>query len=177
MKELREIQQRLKAPKQNEARNKGVTMYKYRSCEQVLQAVKPLLEELKCTLTLWDDMVFAGERYYIKATAVLTNDNGEQEISTGFAREPETLNAMNAAQVTGACSSYARKYALNGLFALDDTKDADDAAAEAMASWRKEFSAASTIDEVKAIWYKYAYLQHDPDFAAMKEQRKAELSK
>ncbi len=122
MKELVTIQNRLNAPK---GRTNDFGHYKYRSCEDILTAVKPLLKETECTITLSDEMVLVGNRIYVKATAMLTNGNGEKEITTAYAREEETKKGMDAAQVTGSASSYARKYALNGLLAIDDTKDAD----------------------------------------------------
>lgn len=120
--ELVIIQQRLKAPK-GQYNNFG--KYKYRSCEDILESVKPILTECGCSLVITDDVVQVGDRIYIKATATLTNSKGEQVQTTAMAREEETKKGMDASQVTGACSSYARKYALNGLFCIDDTKDAD----------------------------------------------------
>ncbi len=126
MKELIEIQNRLKAPKGNEAKgSNGRTIYKYRSCEDILESVKGLLKEQECTIIITDDVVPVANRIYIKATATITNKSGESVSTSAFAREPDALAAMNAPQVTGAASSYARKYALNGLLAIDDTKDAD----------------------------------------------------
>ena len=122
MKELINIQSFLKAPKDKRNTFGG---YNYRSCESVLEAVKPLLKAEACTLTINDDIVQVGERYYIKATATLRNSSGESVSATALAREEETKKGMDGAQVTGAASSYARKYALNGLFAIDDTKDPD----------------------------------------------------
>jgi len=121
MKELIKIQAGLKAPK-GQYNNFG--KYSYRSCEDILEAVKPLLLEYNCTLTLHDNLVNLGTRFYVKATAILTNGK-ETATGTAFAREPETKKGMDAAQITGATSSYARKYALNGLFLIDDCKDAD----------------------------------------------------
>lgn len=101
--------------------------FKYRSCEDILNAVKPLLNENKAVLTIDDEMVLIGERYYSKATVTLSDlDNKDEKIVThGFAREAAERKGMDASQITGAASSYARKYALNGMFAIDDTKDAD----------------------------------------------------
>jgi len=116
---LNKIQKELKAPK-NQYNAFG--KYKYRSCEDILEAVKPLLNN--ATLIINDEMVVIGERYYIKATATLTE--ADKSISaTAYAREPEEKKGMDSAQITGATSSYARKYALNGLFLIDDTKDSD----------------------------------------------------
>jgi len=119
MGKLTEIQQQLKAPK---SQTNDFGKYKYRSCEDILEAVKPLLNG--CTLTLSDKMVQLGDRYYVEATAIFM-DGPERTVVTAYAREQEIKKGMDAAQITGACSSYARKYALNGLFLIDDTKDAD----------------------------------------------------
>lgn len=121
MQKLINIQKKLKAPKSN---TNSFGKYKYRSCEDILEAVKPLLAEEKCTLTLRDDVVLVGDRFYIKATAKITDGTEEIEV-TAFARESEEKKGMDDSQVTGTASSYARKYALNGLFLIDDTKDAD----------------------------------------------------
>jgi hypothetical protein len=110
----------LKAPK-NQFNQFG--KYKYRNCEDILEAVKPLLGE--GTLTLSDHVVQIGDRYYVKATATLKDSYGKEESVTAYARESEDKKGMDDAQITGAASSYARKYALNGLFCIDDTKDAD----------------------------------------------------
>ena len=122
MKELVTIQQKLKAPK---GQYNTFGKYKYRSCEDILESVKPVLAETKCTLTLSDEMIAVGDRIYVKATVTLTNDKGEKEVTTAFAREEETKKGMDGSQITGASSSYARKYALNGLFCIDDAKDSD----------------------------------------------------
>lgn len=118
---LRAVQSALKAPKGQENKFGG---YRYRSCEDILEAVKPLLAENGLALTISDEVVMVGERYYVKATATITD--GENSISvTAYAREEETKKGMDAAQITGSASSYARKYSLNGLLAVDDTKDPD----------------------------------------------------
>lgn len=122
MKELITIQSELKAPK-TQVNNFGG--YKYRKAEDILEAVKPLLAKQKCTLTITDDIVMVGNRIYVKATATIKNEKGEVETSTGWAREEETKKGMDASQITGASSSYARKYALNGLLAIDDNADSD----------------------------------------------------
>lgn len=122
MKELAIIQSSLNVPK---GQFNAFGKYKYRSCEDILAALKPLLKQTDCTLTISDDIMQVGSRFYIKATATLTNEKGEQATVTAFAREEDSKKGMDASQVTGAASSYARKYALNGLFAIDDTKDAD----------------------------------------------------
>ena len=122
MKELISIQSELKAPKTQVNRFGG---YKYRKAEDILEAVKPLLAKQKCTLIITDDVVLIGNRIYVKATATIKNENGECETTNGWAREEETKKGMDGSQITGASSSYARKYALNGLFAIDDNADSD----------------------------------------------------
>lgn len=122
MKELIAIQSELKAPKSQFNKFGG---YKYRKAEDILEAVKPLLNKQKCTLTITDDIVMVGNRIYVKATATIKNEKGECETTTGWAREEETKKGMDGSQITGASSSYARKYALNGLFAIDDNADSD----------------------------------------------------
>ena len=121
IKKLSQIQAELKAPK-NQRNTFG--NYNYRNCEDILEAVKPLLKEFDISLTITDEIVLVGDRFYVKATAKISD--GTNEISTtAFAREAETKKGMDEAQITGSASSYARKYALNGLFCIDDTKDAD----------------------------------------------------
>lgn len=122
MKELIAIQSKLKAPKTQFNKFGG---YKYRKAEDILEAVKPLLAEQKCTLIITDDIVMVGNRTYVKATAIIKNEKGERIETTGWAREEETKKGMDGSQITGASSSYARKYALNGLFAIDDNQDSD----------------------------------------------------
>lgn len=117
------IQTELKAPK---GQYNSFGKYSYRSCEDITEGVKPLLIKTKTILTLSDEIVQVGDRYYVKATAKLSDGEEEIEVS-GFAREEENKKGMDGSQVTGASSSYARKYALNGLFAIDDTKDSDTA--------------------------------------------------
>ena len=121
MKELIEIQRELKAPKGN---YNSFGKYKYRSAEDILESVKPLCHKNGCLLTLSDSVELIGERFYIKATAKITNGTDSVEV-TAYAREEETKKGMDGSQITGTASSYARKYALNGLFCIDDTKDAD----------------------------------------------------
>ena len=122
MKELITIQSELKAPKTQVNRFGG---YKYRKAEDILEAATPLLAKQKCTLIISDDIVMIGNRIYVKATATIKNEKGEFEETTGWAREEETKKGMDGSQITGASSSYARKYALNGLFAIDDNADSD----------------------------------------------------
>lgn len=123
MKNLIKIQSELKSPK-NQRNNFG--NYNYRNCEDILEAVKPLLDKYECAVTISDDIVEIGGRIYVKATATFYDIKlGINSSVSAYAREPEQQKGMSESQITGASSSYARKYALNGLFLIDDTKDAD----------------------------------------------------
>ena len=120
---LMNIQKELKAPK---GQYNSFGKYKYRSCEDILESVKPLLEKYKITIILTDKLEQIGERYYIRAMAILFDTESDNSIeNTAYAREEETKKGMDGSQITGTSSSYARKYALNGLLLIDDTKDAD----------------------------------------------------
>ena len=125
---LLNIQSELKAPKGQTNKFGG---YKYRSCEDILEAVKPLCKKYNVSLILTDSLQNIGDRYYIQANAVLYNIEKDEEGrletvgNSAYARESETKKGMDDSQITGTASSYARKYALNGLFNIDDTKDAD----------------------------------------------------
>lgn len=116
-----DIQHKLKAPK---GQYNSFGKYNYRSCEDILEGVKPLLKEHNLALLIDDEIVQIGERYYVKATAKIT-DGREFVSATAYAREPDIKKGMDESQITGATSSYARKYALNALLCIDDTKDAD----------------------------------------------------
>lgn len=193
MKELISIQHTLNAPK---GQYNSFGKYKYRSCEDILGAVKPLLNEFGCTLTISDDVTMVGDRIYIKATATLTNGSGEQVITTAFAREEDQKKGMDSSQVTGAASSYARKYALNGLFAIDDTKDADslnnspqytakpaqsknenDISEEELftAYAKPAIEQAQDKKELMRIWNDYPTLQTLPEFTNALTSRRKEL--
>ena len=182
MKELVTIQATLSAPKNQ---FNGFGKYKYRSCEDILAALKPLLQQQKCTLTISDDIVAVGERIYIKATATLTSSTGEAVSTSAFAREEETKKGMDASQVTGAASSYARKYALGGLFAIDDTKDADalnvgdnsapaDNKAETFAAYAKPaIDQTRTREDLVKLYNDYSALHgYKPFMDAMSARRK-----
>ena len=120
---LVEDQNRLKAPK-NQFNKFG--NYAYRNCEDILEALKPILAEVKAVVNMSDEVVLVGERYYIKATVKFIDaETGEVVEASAMAREEENKKGMDSSQLTGSTSSYARKYALNGLFAIDDTKDSD----------------------------------------------------
>ena len=121
---LQAVQSELKAPK---GQYNSFGKYKYRSCEDILEAAKPVLAKHKAAITISDDIVQVGERYYIKATARFYDTEAEHEpiANTAFARESNDKKGMDESQITGTASSYARKYCLNGLLLIDDTKDAD----------------------------------------------------
>ena len=120
---LIEVQSKLKAPKSqfNKFGN-----YAYRNCEDILEALKPILNQVKAVVNISDEVVLIGERYYIKATVkFIDGETGDVIEASAMAREEESKKGMDSSQLTGSTSSYARKYALNGLFAIDDTKDSD----------------------------------------------------
>lgn len=122
MKQLTDIQTSLNAPKNQRNKFGG---YNYRKCEDILNALKPLLRQHQCAITLTDDILLIGQRYYVRATATLTNAQGDTATATAYAREEQVKKGMDEAQITGAASSYARKYALCGLLAIDDSRDPD----------------------------------------------------
>lgn len=121
---LLSVQEKLKAPK---IQKNTFANYNYRSCEDILEAVKPLLKESGLVLSLYDEVNMIGDRYYVTATAKVINSDKPDEVhqATASAREEEIKKGADGSQITGTSSSYARKYALNGLFLIDDTKDAD----------------------------------------------------
>lgn len=166
------IQSNLKAPK-GQYNNFG--KYKYRSCEDILESVKPLLSQHDCALVITDDIVMLGERIYVKATAKLISGSEHIE-SSAFAREEDTKKGMDSSQVTGAASSYARKYALNGLFCIDDTKDSDTTNTGQESSERdkaiKEAKSAKTIKELESVWNKYTSLKTDAAFKSLIKELK-----
>ena len=122
MKELFEIQQRLVS---NKANFNEFGKFNYRSLENILADVKPLLNELRCTITFTDDMMLIGERYYVKSTVTLENESGEKKDAVAFAREDASRPGMSESQVTGTASSYARKYAICSLLAINEEQDPD----------------------------------------------------
>lgn len=120
---LMNVQNELKVPKNN---TNTFGNYKFRNAEDILEALKPLLKKYNATVIITDDVVTTGDRYYIKATVkFIDTETGETIETSALAREDETKKGMDSSQITGSTSSYARKYALNGLFAIDDTKDSD----------------------------------------------------
>ena len=151
---LNKIQSCLDAPK-GQYNNFG--KYAYRNCEDILEAVKPYLKKSGATLVITDEMVMLGDRFYVKATATI--QCGEEIVSgSAYARESEDKKGMDAAQITGAASSYARKYALNGLFCIDDNKDADSKDNSYIAPDKplivRQIEACKSVDELTALWPK-----------------------
>ena len=175
-KTLQKIQEQLKAPKGQTNKFGG---YKYRSCEDIMEAVKPILAQHGCALTVSDEIIAVGDRVYVKATATLLGA-GDPVVVSASAREPENKKGMDEAQITGATSSYARKYALNGLFAIDDTKDADatnDHGSMKPADAIEQLQKAKTIDDLQAAWKALtAELKARGDVSAVKDAKKEELT-
>ena len=175
MKELIIIQNKLKAPK---GQLNKFGNYKYRSCEDILEALKPLLYENKCVLTINDDIVSVGNRVYVKATVILKNESGEEISTTAFAREEETKKGLDSSQITGSTSSYARKYALNGMFCIDDTKDSDatntgDKKDDNYNIAIQEVNGAQSLAELTRIYNTYNMLQSNKEFVSkLSEKRK-----
>lgn len=142
------VQNELKAPK---GQFNKFGNYKYRSCEDIVESVKPILKKYGIMLNLSDEIVLIGERYYIKAVAGLT-DGTEVIQSVAYAREPQDLKGMSESQITGTASSYARKYALNGLLAIDDTKDPD---TDEFANQTGQEEKKATPNQIKLLSEKY----------------------
>jgi hypothetical protein len=155
---LAEIQAKVKAPK---GQFNSFGKYAYRSAEDILESVKQVVNPLGFSISLSDTIVMIGDRYYVQATATLTNGK-ETYTATAYAREEESKKGMDGSQVTGASSSYSRKYALNGLFALDDTKDSDATNTHGkeevkpmsmnMQSWHDGLNACKTIEQLQALY-------------------------
>jgi hypothetical protein len=155
---LAEIQAKVKAPK---GQFNSFGKYAYRSAEDILESVKQVVNPMGFSISLSDTIVMVGDRFYVQATATLTNGK-ETYTATAFAREEESKKGMDGSQVTGASSSYSRKYALNGLFALDDTKDSDATNTHGkdapkpmsmnMQSWTDGVNACQTIEQLQALY-------------------------
>ena len=155
---LNYIQSNLKAPK---GQFNSFGKYHYRSCEDILEGVKPHLKETNTCLVISDEIVTIGDHNYIKATATLYGADGGAVANSAFAKEPLDKKGMDPSQITGATSSYARKYALNGLFCIDDTKDADTDAytANTTTTQTKPKSKAPKTNSMKENEVKKEYLQ------------------
>lgn len=184
-KKLAAIQSRLKAPK-NQYNSFG--KYKYRSCEDILEALKPLANEQGCTITIEDSPIMVGEWHYIQATATLSDGYNSKSVKA-YARESETKSGMDSSQITGTASSYARKYALNGLFAIDDTKDVDtmdnrpkaepktetDPTTKELAKVKAQLKQAKTAAEIKNVLSLYLYSELKEQVKELCKERGKEL--
>jgi hypothetical protein len=174
---LMNIQSELKAPK---SRKNSFGNYYYRSCEDILEAVKPLLKANGCILTISDSVEVIGERYYVKATATIADIENEDRISnSALARETADKKGQDDSQITGTASSYARKYALNGLFLIDDTKDADtdeahrekEARAKKAEDEKKNEALITDIGSMKIPEIKVKVLQQDIENGITDEEK------
>lgn len=146
------IQSELKAPK-NQLNDWGQSKFKYRSCEDILEALKPILLKYRVVLSISDEVVLIGERYYLKASACLEDvESEDKKVINAFARESESKTGMDLSQITGSASSYARKYALNGLFCIDDTKDPDSQNNRKEGELEEKVNNAKTREELTKIY-------------------------
>ena len=177
---IAKIQQTLKAPKNQYNKFGG---YYYRNCEDILESVKPLLGDL--ILTINDEIVQIGNRYYVRATATITDGEHEQS-ATAYAREEESKKGLDTSQVTGSTSSYARKYACNALFCIDDTKDADSDEQSKQASAQPklpypptsviaEINACKKIPDIAAVLRKYKETYDNEQLSKAASERKQQL--
>lgn len=178
MKELISIQSTLKSPK--DKRN-DFGKYNYRTAEGILEAVKPLLFENGCFIYLSDSLIEIGGEVYIQATATIQNRNGDKISVTAYAREEENKKGMSAEQMTGSASSYARKYALNGLLAIDSSElDPDSRNNTVIEELSKELlneiGKANDLTTLRKIWNKYSQFQRNQSFKNEVNKRKGELN-
>lgn len=168
------IQQELRVPKNRLNKFGG---YHYRSCEDIVEAVKPLCAKHKLTLTLSDEVKEVGERVFVQALARLSDDGEGFMAATGWAEIAPDKKGMDVAQITGAASSYARKYALNGLFAIDDGQDADATNDHGQnVSHEMSIRNAKSLDELKQVWESMASPERTDDLVALKDEMKKKLS-
>lgn len=171
---LAEIQAKVKAPK---GQFNSFGKYNYRSAEDILEAVKQVVNPMGFSITLSDDLIFADGRFYVKSTAELTNGIETYSVSA-FAREEETKKGMDSSQITGASSSYARKYALNGLFALDDTKDSDATnETKSFKFWDDEIKKCTSLIQLRDFFEANEQLiAHDKKVMNLLSNRKQQLT-
>lgn len=187
MKELIEIQNELKAPKGQYNR---FGKYSYRSLEDIVEALKPILLKHKCNLFMHDIIEHIGDRYYVKAVVKLINSDGEVIEVSAYAREALSKKGMDESQITGSTSSYARKYALNGLFLIDDTKDADSVDNRTAPAKKAEpindnelilalqqVTEAKTVVALENVWNHNIAFQSNKAFTTAVKNRKAQLIK
>lgn len=184
MKRLIEIQSKLNAPK---GQYNSFGKYNYRSCEDILEAVKTLLKEQQLALIITDDVIEIGNRVFLKATCkIFTDDNKELASNSALAEIPDNKKGMDLSQITGSSSSYARKYALNGLLCIDDNKDADTQPKQEEKQQSKatvtiqdainEINKCDTLGRVKQCWTKHQNFQNVKSFIEAKENMKTKLS-
>jgi hypothetical protein len=179
--DLSAIQRELVAPK---GQTNAFGGYKYRSCEDIMLAVKPLLAKAHATLNVTDSVVMLGDRFYVKATATITFADDYIATATGFAREALSKKGMDEAQITGAASSYARKYALNGLLAIDDTKDADAKENSPKKEPKKDLDPkiiksladCDSLDKLREVWDSISKSKLTSDYAELKNKAKKRLT-
>ena len=174
---LAEIQAKVKAPK---GQFNSFGKYHYRSAEDILESVKQVINPMGFYISISDTIIVHGDRFYVQATATLSNGQ-ETYTSTAFAREEESKKGMDGSQVTGASSSYARKYALNGLFALDDTKDSDATnthGKEQSINWQQKINDCKTLTELSDLFIaNETTIGGDKDILNLFTNRKQQLSK
>lgn len=172
---LMKVQAELKAPK---GQYNSFGKYKYRSCEDILEAVKPLNAKHGVVLTVGDDVVEISNRFYVKATATLVDiESGEKVTNTALAREDDAKKGMDGSQITGTASSYARKYCLNGLYCIDDTKDADTDEYRAQQERKPQENKPQERQYVKVVNGRTAVLNSNGEYVAIENLTVEQLEK
>lgn len=172
---LMKVQAELKAPK---GQYNSFGKYKYRSCEDILEAVKPLNAKHGVVLTVGDEVVEISSRFYVKATATLVDiESGEKVTNTALAREDDAKKGMDGSQITGTASSYARKYCLNGLYCIDDTKDADTDEYRAQQERKPQESKPQERQYVKVVNGRTAVINSNGEYVAIENLTVEQLEK
>ena len=172
---LSKVQSELKAPK---GQYNSFGKYKYRSCEDILEAVKPLNAKHGVVLTVGDEVVEISNRFYVKATATFVDiESGEKIINTALAREDDSKKGMDGSQITGTASSYARKYCLNGLFCIDDTKDADTDEYRAQQERKPQENKPQERQYVKVVNGRTAVINSNGEYVAIEDLTVEQLEK
>lgn len=172
---LMKVQAELKAPK---GQYNSFGKYKYRSCEDILEAVKPLNAKHGVVLTVGDEIVEIANRFYVKATATLVDiESGEKIINTALAREDDSKKGMDGSQITGTASSYARKYCLNGLYCIDDTKDADTDEYRAQQERKPQENKPQERQYVKVVNGRTAVINSNGEYVAIENLTVEQLEK
>lgn len=172
---LSKVQSELKAPK---GQYNSFGKYKYRSCEDILEAVKPLNAKHGVVLTVGDEVVEISNRFYVKATATLVDiESGEKVTNTALAREDDAKKGMDGSQITGTASSYARKYCLNGLYCIDDTKDADTDEYRAQQERKPQESKPQERQYVKVVNGRTAVINSNGEYVAIENLTVEQLEK